>query len=266
MRRRITFAVGLIALLLTALTIAAYADTLDDILTRGKLVVCTELGNVPWNYQDPNTGEITGFTTELVQMYADSIGVDLEVKSFDWAGVIPALLNDKADMIAAPLSRTMERSTKILYTEPYIIAPGVVVARKGEFSSLDDLNKKGVVLTTTSGSIHEEIGEKLFPNAEMKAVPTVADHNAALVAGRADAVLTGKFVAESTVEGNPGLEILPGFTFMDSFACAVRFDSFRLWTSFNLFMRLIKLDGRYGNLYKKYFDVEWVPQNIETAN
>jgi len=266
MRNRFFVTLGLIAVLLGSLSVIGLAGTLDDILSSGELVICTELGNVPWNYQDPATGEVTGFTTELVQMYADSIGVDLVVKSFDWAGVIPALLNNKADMIAAPLSRTMTRSTKILYTEPYIIAPGVVVARKGEFASLDDLNKSGVILTTTSGSIHEEIAIANYPNATMNAVPTVADHNAALVAGRADAVFTGKFVGESTVEGNANLEVLPGFTFMDSFACAVRFDSFDLWTSFNLFMRLIKLDGRYADLYEKWFEVEWVPYNIETAN
>lgn len=264
--RKVVILWSLVVLVVGSLAVLSWADALDDALARGTLIVCTEPGNAPWTYEDPATGKWTGFTIELVQMYTDELGVSLEVKGFDWAGVIPALLAGKADMIAAPLSRTIPRSAKILYCEPYIIAPGVAVVRKGEFTSLEQLNAPDVVLTTTIGSIHEEIGRKKFPLATMSPVPTVADHNAALAAGRADAILTGKFVGEKIVAQYPNFEILPGFTFMDSFACAVRFDSFKLWQSFNLFMRLIKLDGRYAELYKKWFGVEWVPYNIETAN
>ena len=240
-------------------------DALDLIVERGKLLVSTELGNIPWTFQDIKTGEITGFTTELVQMYAKEIGVELEVKTFDWAGVIPALTTGKVDMVAAPLSRTMARSLKILYCEPYMIDPGVGYALKGKFKDISELNKKGVTITTTAGSIHENMAKQLFPEATISPLPTVADTTAAIQSGRADVSLSSKIVSEGIVQSNPNLEIISGYTFMDSFACAVRFDSSKLWSSFNMFMRIIKLDGRYAKLYKKWLGIEWKPNSIETA-
>jgi len=223
--------------------------------------VSTEPGNYPFTFEDPVTGEPAGLTIDIVRLYCEELGLKLEVDWFDWAGVIPALLTGKVDMIAAPLSRTVRRSTQILYTDPYIFAPGGVVARKGRFKSLADLNDPSVTLTTTAGSIHEEIGRKLFPQAKMLPVPTVADHNAALLAGRADAILTDKyFVGAALVAQHPDeLELLPGYTFVDSFAFAVRYDSFKLWASFNEFLRLIKLDGRYAQIYKKWVGIDWEP-------
>lgn len=240
-------------------------DALDLVVERGKLLVSTELGNVPWTFEDIKTGEITGFTTELVRMYAKEIGVELEVKAFDWAGVIPALATGKVDMVAAPLSRTMPRSLKILYCEPYMIDPGVGYALKGKFKDISELNKKGIIITTTAGSIHENMAKELFPEATIAPLPTVADTTAAVQSGRADVSLSSKIVSEGIVQTNPNLEIISGSTFMDSFACAVRFDSFKLWTSFNMFMRIIKLDGRYAQLYKKWLGIEWKPASIETA-
>jgi ABC-type amino acid transport substrate-binding protein len=243
----------------------ANKDALDLALERGVLYVSTELGNVPWTYADPKTGEITGFTIDLVKMYTDELGIKLEVKTFDWAGVIPSLTTGKVDMITAPLSRTVPRSAKILYTEPYVIDPGVAYAKKGRFKSLDEISKEGVVITTTTGSIHETMAKKLFPKATINPLPTVADTVSAIESGRADVNLTSMDVALGIIKGNPSLEIVPGITFMDSFACATRFDSPKLWQSFNLFMRLIKLDGSYAALYKKWFGTDWKPTPVETS-
>jgi ABC-type amino acid transport substrate-binding protein len=245
--------------------ITSSTDALDLALKRGVLYVSTELGNAPWTYADPKTGEITGFTIELARMYTEELGIKLEVKTFDWAGVIPSLTSGKVDMITAPLSRTIPRTTKILYTEPYVIDPGVAYAKKGKFKSLDEINKEGVIITTTAGSIHETMAKKLFPKATMNPLPTVADTIVAIESGRADVNLTSLDVASQIIKGNQSLEIIPGYTFMDSFACAVRFDSPKLWNSFNLFMRMIKLDGRYAALYKKWFGIDWKPTPVETS-
>lgn len=242
------------------------ATTIEQILKKGKLTVSMELGNPPWNFKDPKTGEITGMATELARLYAENLGVELEIKAYDWAGVIPALTTGKVDMVATCLSRTIPRSTKISYTEPYMISPGVVVAKKGKFEILDDLNNKDVALTTTAGSVHEKAGEKLFPKAKMRPVPTNVDCVTAVISGRADVHLTGKILAQGIVKDHPELEILPGFTFMDSFAFAVRHESTVLLRSFNLFLRLIKLDGQYGKLYKKWLGTAWEPLTVETAD
>jgi ABC-type amino acid transport substrate-binding protein len=63
----------------------------------------------------------------------------------------------------------------------------------------------------------------------------------------------------------PQLEVIPGYLMMDSLAFATRLDSFKLWQSVNLFMRLVKVDGRFAALYKQWLGVDWVPNALETS-
>jgi len=60
--------------------------------------VFTEFGNAPYVFKDIKTGEITGFTVELIKMYAEEIGVELEIKGFEWAGILPYLITGKVDV------------------------------------------------------------------------------------------------------------------------------------------------------------------------
>ena len=241
-------------------------DALDQIMERGKMVVATELGTPPWAYKDPKTGEITGFTIELAQMMADSLGVELEVKTYEWAGIIPSLLTKKVDMLTACLTRTVPRSAKLMYAEPYVNMPGQVLVRKGEFKTLDEINKKEVVLTCSTGSVWEQIAEKELPKSTIRTNATNADNAIALQTKRADGYLNDKLQLVAAMNMYPGqFELIETPLAWDSFAFAVRYDSFKLWNTTNLFMRLIKMDGRYGKLLKKYLGYDWVP-TPETAS
>jgi len=242
------------------------ATTMEQILKEGKLTVSMELGNVPWNFKDPKTGKITGMATELARLYAENLGVDLEIKAYDWAGVIPALITGRVDMVATCLSRTIPRSAKISYTEPYMIAPGKIVAPKGKFKSVDDLNKEGVTISTTAGSVFVEEVKKRLPKVTMKPLPSHSDTLNALLVGRVSAISTGLLCAIRDVHRYPDkLEVVPGILFYDSFAFAVRHESTVLLRSFNLFVRLIKADGTYAELYEKWIETEWKPEAVETA-
>ena len=241
-------------------------DALDEIVKRGKLVVATELGTPPWAYKDPKTGEITGFTVELARILADELGVKLEIKTYEWAGIIPSLLTGKVDMLAACLTRTVPRSAKLMYTEPYVNMPGLVLVRKGEFDTLGVLDNKKVVLTATTGSVWEQIAEKRLPNATIRTNPTNADNAIALQTRRADGYLNDKLQLVTAMQKYPGqFELIEKPLAWDSFAFAVRYDSFKLWNTVNLYMRLIKMDGRYAELFEKYLGYKWVP-TPETAS
>ncbi|MDY0095982.1 MAG: ABC transporter substrate-binding protein [Candidatus Vecturithrix sp.] len=252
-------------LLLLAATVTA-EDAMDQILARGKLVIGTEIGTPPWVFKDPNTGEVTGFTVELAQLFAEELGVELEINSYEWAGVIPSLLTEKVDMLAAPLTRTVQRSAKLYYTEPYVNMTAHVLVRKGEFSRLEEVNNSKVVLTCSTGSIWEQVAEQKLPNATVRTNPTNADNAIALSTKRADGYLNDKLQLVAAMQMYPDqFELILEPLAWDSFAFAVRYDSFKLGNTFDLFMRLIKMDGRYAAMFKKWLGYEWTP-TIESAS
>lgn len=240
-------------------------ELLTKVLKDGKITVALNLANAPFSYKETDSGKIAGMAADLIEGFANGIGVKVEYLTLEFPGLIPAIQSGKADIICMNLSRTIPRAAQVLFTEPVGSAPGVAVIRKGSFKNFDEINKKGVILTTEAGTVHEEIAASVFPNATMKAVPQNADAMAALKSGRADVFATGMDVAVSMKEKDPGIDYLPEFVFTDSFAFAVALskNSFTFWEAFNNYMRLIKLDGTYGEIYKKYFDATWVPVLVE---
>jgi len=265
---RVWVVVMLVAGLLMSFSPGLLASTMDDVMARGKLIVGAELGTPPWTFLDPETGKITGFSIELARLFAEELGVKLEVRTYEWAGIIPSLLTGKVDMLATCLTRTVKRSVKLMYTEPYVSQPTQVLVRKGEISplELEQLNNKDIILTVTTGSIWEEVAKKRLPNVTIRTNPTNADNAIALHTGRADAYVNDRRQLIAAMKMYPGeFELIPEPLAWDSFAFAVRYDSFKLWNTANLFMRLIKMDGRYQQLFKKWMKYEWKP-TIEVAS
>jgi len=256
--------IGSVSLMLVlGIGFMGFGDALDAVLERGKLIIGTHAMSKPWQYRDPESGEYTGFVIDLVKMFCEELDVGLEVIDLEWAALLPGLLAGKFDMWAADISRTVPRAAKILYTEPIVFDPGVAVAKKGRFTSLAELNNPNVTVSSETGSIHATIAEKMFPEAKLVTFPSGAEHLMGLLTGRTDAALEGRSKVAAWVAEHEELEILPGYTMIDSFAFAVRYDSYKLKECFDLFLRIIKLDGRYSALYKKWFGIEWEPIYIE---
>ena len=280
MKKRLKKAMALMLsmVLLICLTLAAGCGSQgsggtneEDLLTKirnaGKMVVCTNVTE-PWNYTDPETGEVTGMGVEIIEGFAEDMGVEVEYSTLEFASLIPAIEDGKADIIVTNLTRTVERATsKILYTDCVGSAQIVAVIQKGSYASIDEVDQKGVSLTTEAGTISEEIAPDVFKNAEMSACNTNADAIAALTSGRADAFITDTNVASSVVSSNKDLEYIDETVYLDTYAFGVKLDSssYTFVEAFNTYLQLIKADGTYGELYEKYFGVAWLPDATDVS-
>ncbi len=243
------------------------AQTLDRILEEGELTVVLNIGNAPWTYQDEESGEYTGMAVELIQGYCEQLGVECNIEPLEFSSLISSVNSGKADIICTNLSRTVERSTNVMFTDPVGVDYGVVICKEGAFSSLDDVNKEGVTLTTETGSAFEGVVADVFPNATMSAVDTTPNALAAVNAGRADGMVTNLAIAQELVAANEGLEIMEEYCYTDVMAFAV--DNTYLNTtfveSFNAYLGNIKSSGTYGEIYQEYIGAEWVPTYLDSA-
>lgn len=259
----LTLLLGLVFLF----SLSSSAGSLKDVLKRGELKISTELGMEPLAYEDPETGEATGFCTELARMFAEEIGVDLVVKNYAWEGVIPALTTGKVDMVAAPLTRTVSRSTKMLFTEPILSNPARALVRKdSDIESFSDINQKGVTMVASTGSIWESFSKERFPEAKVKTVATHVDNAIALHTKRADVIVNGTLQLNTSMNQYPGeFRFIPGTLTSNIFAFAVKPGNIQLWHSFNVFMREVKVSGEYAEFHKEILGYEWEPNSIGTA-
>ena len=166
-----------ILLLCTALPAAAgnvqkelMADSMvQNVLKKGKLRVGMDTF-VPWAMKD-KTGKLIGFEIDVATRLAKDLGVKVEFVPTKWAGIIPALLTGKFDIIIGGMSVTPERNKTVNFSIPYYYTGQSMVASKklaAGFSSLADFNKPEVVLAVRLGSTQVVAARKYMPKAKLR--------------------------------------------------------------------------------------------------
>ncbi len=111
----------------------------------GTLKVAMECGYAPFNWTDsgaptlgavPISGEgkeglyANGYDVQIAQYVANKLGMKLEVYSYEWDGLIPALDSGVVDAIIAGMSPTAEREEQIDFTDVYYSSNLVVIYKK----------------------------------------------------------------------------------------------------------------------------------------
>ncbi|MCC6209143.1 MAG: membrane-bound lytic murein transglycosylase MltF [Gammaproteobacteria bacterium] len=139
------------------LLMAAYAATptrLQRIVDEGHLVVVTR--DSPSTYYTGAEGP-SGFEYDLARLFTDHLGVELQIMApASLSAILPMVADGRADLAAAGLAVTQERSKRVRFGPAYDQISQQLVYRKGTPTpaSLSDLD--GEVIDVVSGSSHAE--------------------------------------------------------------------------------------------------------------
>jgi len=170
------------------LSVGVHADTLDDIIERGTLRVGVSLFE-PWTMQD-KSGKLSGYEIDVAKKVALDLGVKPEFIVYKWEDIIPALKKEEIDIIAGGMAITPARALKINFSNPYADS-GISLATNTKMTrnikSLEELNKKGIIISGVSGSISYELATRLFKKANVKAFKTSEEARNAVLSGEAHA-------------------------------------------------------------------------------
>lgn len=164
---------------------------IDQILKRGVIRVGFS-SFVPWAMQSKN-GEFIGFEVDVAKRLANDLGVEIQLVPTRWAGIIPALLADKFDVIIGSMSVTTERNLKGNFTIPYDFATIEAVANKQKTEGMhfpEDYNKPDVIIAVRSGSTPALVAKKLFPKATVRPFDDEAPAVQDVIAGRSHMMLS----------------------------------------------------------------------------
>jgi polar amino acid transport system substrate-binding protein len=144
-------------------------STLEQIMKRGVMRVGMDTF-VPWAMKSKK-GEFVGFEIDVARQLAEDMGVKIEFVPTKWAGIIPALLTGKFDVIIGGMGIRPKRSLKVNFTLPYDYSGMSMVANKEKaagFDSLDDFNKPEVELAVKLGTTAVMAAKKFIPKAKLR--------------------------------------------------------------------------------------------------
>ncbi len=164
-------------------------SSLTEILKSGVVKVGINPGYAPFEMLDEN-GDLIGFDVDISQVMADLMGVKLDLVVVAWEGIIPGLQVGKYNVIICGLTRKLERTLKIGFTDPYFRTGQMVLINKDRLpniTKLSQLNDPNVTITVMQGTSGHIAAMQALPKAHI--VNYTSREEAAMMVGmgRADA-------------------------------------------------------------------------------
>jgi polar amino acid transport system substrate-binding protein len=165
-------------------------STIEQVLKRGVLRVGMSTF-VPWAMND-KTGKLVGFEIDVATRLAEDMGVKLELVPTKWAGIIPALLTGKFDVIIGGMGIRPDRNLKVNFSIPYDYSGMSMVAHKEKakgFQAIADFNKPEVIVAARLGSTAVAAAKRYMPQARLRLFDDEAAAYQELINGNAHAVV-----------------------------------------------------------------------------
>jgi len=221
-------------------------STLEQVLKRGVLRVGMSTF-VPWAMKDKK-GKLIGFEIDVATRLAKDMGVKVEFVPTKWAGIIPALLTGKFDVVIGGMGITPTRNLKVNFTKPYDYSGMSMAANKklaAGFSSIEDFNRPEVVLTARLGATPVDAAKKFMPKAELRLFDDEAQIYQEVINGRAHAVVASAPTPAFQVVKYPDKLFLPleeTFT-KEPIGFAVRKGDFDTLSYFNNWIMVVGSEG-----------------------
>lgn len=235
------------------------ADYLEGVKEKGTLVVGCDPTIQNIIYMDEVSSEVTGFIPDLVQGYAEQLGVEVKWETLEWSAMITALNSGKVDMVAANMNMTLERESQILLTDCWLLDHAkACVKTDSSYKTFEDISAAGTKFGITEGSAYEDIIRETFPDAEVVTL-SAGTWQDSLLSGIIDVAFDDGVVLVGPATNNDKLRLLEenGDAYMDGFAFAA--GNYVMRDTFNLYLSKLKTLGEYGTLYEKWMGTEWAP-------
>lgn len=169
----------------------AAAEELETLKEKGVIRIAMSGAYPPFNFVN-DQNEVVGFDPAIGTEMAKRMGLEAEIVTTAWDGIIGGLLSNKYDAIVGSMTITEERDEVVDFVGPYYSDKRAIFTQPGSgITSLEDLEGKKVGLTL--GETHEDWArEKGYNVSTYKGLPELLLE---LENGRVDAIVNDSIAA-----------------------------------------------------------------------
>jgi polar amino acid transport system substrate-binding protein len=231
---------------------AATAQTTDDIIKRGKVIIAEDPTSGPFGITGPD-GKPDGYDVDVAKLVAKYMGVELELVPVTSQNRIPYLLTGKVDMVISLFAVTPQRALQVDFSNPYAAPRTVITALKDKpIKSLDDL--KGLTVGVPRGTIPDlYLTGKKIPGHTILRFDDEATSIQALQTGQVDALGSSNTALRVINRGEADPKFAAKFTLIENqFSIGVRHDADQLRRWLNVMIYAIKTNGELDAISMKW--------------
>jgi polar amino acid transport system substrate-binding protein len=244
---------------------ASAGEVLDQVMKSGTVRVAIIGGNPPYSRMSPS-GEPEGYDIDIAKAIADALKVKVEFITTDIPGRVTALQTRKADLTIADFTKTVQRSTSIAFTDPYLVVSleFMVGADRSDLNTIADLDKAEMKIGITRGGTAEQNVPLAAPNATLARFNNEADILNALEAGQVDAMSQDNLYNAQIMKDHPGkYKVLPGLYSHEEIAIGLPAGDFDWWRVVNTWVEQFNASGDNGRLFEKWFGYPLPPIQVK---
>ena len=214
----------------------------------------------PFEYIDD--GKPVGFDIDLAGMLAKKLTLTSTVTTFEFKGLIPALLGKRIDAIISGMYINAERR-EVADFVPYLLVGNQIVVRNGNPAGLSDrMSLCGHRVSAPVGTVFEIAASKVNADCEAAGKPKLSmlplagttGSALALSQDRADAIIVSTPTAVSLIQTAPGTYQTAGEPFDNEtkVGIAVNKDNPLLAAALRKAMGELVADGSYAQLLTRW--------------
>jgi|GEM_PF-556761 len=228
----------------------------NNVLARGELLVGV---NMPYGSMEfiNDKGEPDGFDIDVIKEVANRLGLKVKITNYEWDSLFVAMNSGAADVLVSSIGVTVDRSSEMLFSVPYLNAGSALIIKKDNdvLGATINLNNKkiGVQKNTTAGAEAAKLTDpKLVVNYEDYGQKIIDD----LKSGKIDAILLGYEAVSGIVKSNPDL-VMSGAPINEGFvAIPTRLGNKSLITRINIILKDMKADGTIKKIEDKWMAMD----------
>lgn len=247
----------------------------DNIRKTGKITLATDASfGPPWFYQPEGETGYAGIDYDLITEAADRLGVEVDVESLAFAGVIPGLTSGRYDIAMVGMSLTAERTQEIDMIG-YVIDGNSIVVKAGNplgIKGMEDLC--GLPVAAATGTFQLTLLEQQSETCgdspmDISAFPTKQDTFLQIQSGRVDATMDGYAVSHylqaNKVPGSEGIEPIDtdGPVMIKALGIGLKKGNDQLRDALQAALQQMVDDGSYLEILKKW---DIAPLALETIS
>jgi glutamine transport system substrate-binding protein len=236
--------------------LAAFAATvaLTQSVRAEDLVVATDTAFVPFEFKEGD--KYVGFDIDMWDAIAKEIGVTYTLQPMDFNGIIPALQTKQVDVALAGITIKEERQKVIDFSDGYYDSGFMLmVPADSDIKGAEDL--KGKILAVKTGTSATDYAKEHFTETELRQFPNVDNAYLELQTGRVDAAMhdTPNVLYYVATAGGGKVKAVGEQMMAHQYGIGFPKGS-ELVEKVNAALANMKKDGRYNEIYKKWFGAE----------
>jgi ABC-type amino acid transport substrate-binding protein len=223
-------------------------------IEEGKLLMGSDTTYPP--FESIEDGEAVGFDVDVAEEIAKRLGLELEVVTVAWEGIIPGLKTDKYDIIMSAMTITEERQEEIDFCDPYVESNQSICVRNDNTDILAPENLVGKIVGVQVDTTGQFTAEGIEGIAEIRKFDTILLAFEDLELGRIDAIMNDYPVNAYISKTRGNTKVVDTIMTDESYGIGVKMGNDALLDAINDALKDMMDDGTYDEIFEKWFGTE----------